>query len=607
MSVGRDKIRAMSILAAFSRRTPAVDLGHRFALVDVETTGLNSYSDRVVQVAVRQLDQHGALERSWHTLVDPQRDPGPTHIHGITPQMLVGAPTFPAVAGKVAELVDGRVLVAHNAAFDWGFLHAESTRAARPLSSPHRLCTLGLARRLDLDLPNLKLGTLADWASVTQQHAHSADDDVLVLQSVFLKLAGQARQAGVPLPLSRNTAPAPQHLRVARAPGVESPWETPGPWRLGRPLVQGMRFAISGGTRAQRSELYQQAITAGLVPMNSISTRSHFLVCTDPAMSTGKATGARRMDIPVITEDQFLSLLTGVRPGVLPTAAPPRPKAARTPAGPLGGFRVLVLGGPHDRAAEVRDRAAAGGARLAVNLTPTVTHLIALGGAQDDPRWVRAGHLTQLDPVDLSVVEPALALPSGQFPYGSMESILAITATPAAGVQDRLLRRGEVIDLDPWISRWDLFISWTLTDPPMELDVVAFVVDADHHVLSDEHFVFFNALESPGGEVTIELDPSETRVSVNLDELAVPGVRVIVGASLAGGHTFGDLGPVELTLRDPDGAPFARSVLDAGTVETSLLLAEFYQRDNAWRIRAVGQGHEELLEQFAIRHGVNVD
>lgn len=47
----------------------------------------------------------------------------------------------------------------------------------------------------------------------------------------------------------------------------------------------------------------------------------------------------------------------------------------------------------------------------------------------------------------------------------------------------------------------------------------------------------------------------ETRLSMDLDELAVPGLRVIVGASLAGGRTFGELGPVELTLRDPDGAP----------------------------------------------------
>ena len=230
-------------------------------------------------------------------------------------------------------------------------------------------------------------------------------------------------------------------------------------------------------------------------------------------------------------------------------------------------------------------------------------------------------HLVRLDPVELTVVTaidplPVEPLPIGSPPaarpyrYGSMDAILAVTAAPTPTTSPttaQLMRRGEVIDLDPWISRWDLFISWALTDPPMELDVVAFVVDANHRVLSDEHFVFFNALESPGGEVTLELDPSETRVSLNLDELAVPGVRVIVGASMAGGHTFGDLGPVELTLRDTDGAPVARSVLDAGTVETSLLLAEFYQRNNAWRMRAIGQGHQELLEQFAIRHGVNVD
>jgi len=53
---------------------------------------------------------------------------------------------------------------------------------------------------------------------------------------------------------------------------------------------------------------------------------------------------------------------------------------------------------------------------------------------------------------------------------------------------------------------------------------------------------------------------------------------VVVGASLAGGRTFGELGPVELTLRDRDGAPWARTVLDAGTTKNSLVLAVFYQR-----------------------------
>ena len=62
--------------------------------------------------------------------------------------------------------------------------------------------------------------------------------------------------------------------------------------------------------------------------------------------------------------------------------------------------------------------------------------------------------------------------------------------------------------------------------------------------------MFFNALETPGGEVRLEIETNgESRLTVDLDELSLPGVRVVVGASLAGDRTFGELGPVELTLR----------------------------------------------------------
>ena len=162
-------------------------------------------------------------------------------------------------------------------------------------------------------------------------------------------------------------------------------------------------------------------------------------------------------------------------------------------------------------------------------------------------------------------------------------------------------------DLPDEVTTWDLFVSWTLADPPLELDVVALVTDADEKVLSDEHFVFFNALETPGREVRLEIETNgESRLVVDLDELSNPGVRVVVGASLAGGRTFGELGPVELVLRDTDGAPWARTVLDAGTTENSLVLAEFYQRGGRWRFRAVGQGYEEPLAGFATRYGVDV-
>ena len=606
-------MRSLSLFGG-RRTAPVVDFGHEFALVDVETTGLYPQSDRIVQIAVRQVDRFGHTQNVWHSLVDPGRDPGPTHIHGITTEMLTGAPRFTVIAPKVAELVAGRVLVAHNASFDWGFLQAESSRCVVGLESSHRLCTLALARRLDLDVRDHKLGTLAAWARIQQQQAHSAVDDVRVLEAIFLKLMTEATRGQVTLPMSANTAAARQPWGE-RAPAVTAAWAPVGAWTEGQPLVQGMKFVITGGTRTPRDELYLTGIAAGLTPMNSVSSRTSFLVCNDPALATRKAMAAGDLASAVIAEDKFRVLLRSVQPGTPIGARPVVRVTATPPVGRLKGCRVLVLGGPHDVSARVRDEVMAHGGRVAVNLTPTVSHLIALGAADTDIRYPRTTHLLRLDPVTL-LIAPGIPAEAPDYSDGEPDQPTAAIAQPAGDETPsdpvpvpaaRILRRGEVTDLPDEVTTWDLFVSWTLADPPLELDVVALVTDADEKVLSDEHFVFFNALETPGREVRLEIETNgESRLVVDLDELSNPGVRVVVGASLAGGRTFGELGPVELVLRDTDGAPWARTVLDAGTTENSLVLGEFYQRGGRWRFRAVGQGYEEPLAGFATRYGVDV-
>jgi DNA polymerase III epsilon subunit-like protein len=80
--------------------------GGRFAVVDVETTGLYN-SDRVVEVAVVTITADGRVVDEWDTLINPQRDVGPTHIHRITPSMVSAAPTFEEIAVALARRLDG--------------------------------------------------------------------------------------------------------------------------------------------------------------------------------------------------------------------------------------------------------------------------------------------------------------------------------------------------------------------------------------------------------------------------------------------------------------------------------------------------------------------
>ena len=141
-----------------------------------------------------------------------------------------------------------------------------------------------------------------------------------------------------------------------------------------------------------------------------------------------------------------------------------------------------------------------------------------------------------------------------------------------------------------------------------DVDVVAFLTDDDEEVGGDDDFVFFNAPTHPSTAVALELDlPSEALVSIHPGRLPADTRRVVVAAVLPEGRTFGDVGPIELMLRDADGGLLARATLDAATQEQSLVLAVVYQRAAAWRFRAVGQGYDSGLAALAERHGVDVD
>ncbi len=98
-----------------------------YAVVDNETTGLGD-RDRIVEIAVVVLNSNFEIIDEWDTLLDPGCDVGPTHIHGITADMVSTAPTFDAIAGNLYNLLNGRVLVAHNLPFDEKMLNNEISR-----------------------------------------------------------------------------------------------------------------------------------------------------------------------------------------------------------------------------------------------------------------------------------------------------------------------------------------------------------------------------------------------------------------------------------------------------------------------------------------------
>ncbi|MFE7461456.1 TerD family protein [Streptomyces sp. NPDC057554] len=631
------------------------DYAFDWALVDVETSGLVARRDRVLSVAVVTMGPDGERTGEFSTLLNPGCDPGPVDVHGLTAERLLGAPTFDQVAGRIGALLQDRVLVAHNAQFDYDFLAHEFARARLYLPVSQRLCTLALNRQVDPPAEDMRLGTLAAHYGVPQLRAHDALDDTRVLAGILRATLREAARLDLPLPLV--ACPPRQDTRFApQPPKTPCAYRNPGRAEAGGPLVQGMKIAITGETATSRAELVARSVAAGLNVMTSVSRHTSALVTNAAGSGSAKARRAAAEGVPVIDEHTFLRLLDDVRPGtrhlaagaeagvaagagvapvavvtageagataatgaaaavpVAPAApsspeaavpAPRRPAPEAVPAGrPLAGRRVLVLGGTHPAAAAARSRIVELGGSAAINLSRSVTDAVLLPGGETDRR------IRRMPELGLPVHdEHWLTAPEGA-PAGTGAASGAARPTPEADRPSAplVLPRGGVADLPTaQAPLWHITAVWAPRDR-CEIDVVAFVLDEDEQVTFDEDFVFYGAPENPAGTVRLLTDgPAEQTIAVDLASLPPSSRKVAVAAAIDGEGTFGDVGAVQVTAVPGTGAaPLAGATLDAATTERTLLLAEFYRRGPVWRFRAVGQGYDHGLADLARGYGVDI-
>ncbi len=176
---------------------PAVALDTlEYAVVDVETTGSGQRNGhRITEIAIVRLDAAGRKLGEFATLVNPGRSIPPeiTRLTNIDTDMVCEAPRFEDVAHEVRALLAGRVFVAHNAAFDWGFVHGELVRTTgRPLLGK-RLCTVRLARKIVPEVRRRSLDALSYFFDVHNEARHRAYGDARATALIFRRLLERVR------------------------------------------------------------------------------------------------------------------------------------------------------------------------------------------------------------------------------------------------------------------------------------------------------------------------------------------------------------------------------------------------------------------------------
>ena len=300
---------------------PAAEPGAGWAVVDVETSGFRPGQARVVSVAALALGDDGNVEQSLYSLLNPGVDPGPTHVHGLTTEMLQGQPRFGDIVGDFVELLKGRTLVAHNVGFDYSFLAAEAELVGAELPVDTAMCTVELARRLELGTENLRLETLAAHWGITQIKPHDALDDAMVLAQILKPVLVRARERKVWLPLrplSRRCWPNGQvtheELRPLKmlASRLPCPYVNPGRFVEGRPLVQGMRVALSAEVTRTHEELIERIVYAGLAYTDNVDPETSLVICNDIEPGHGKGYQAREIGVPLVNDADFVQHLDAV-------------------------------------------------------------------------------------------------------------------------------------------------------------------------------------------------------------------------------------------------------------------------------------------------------
>ncbi|CAM4116858.1 DNA polymerase III PolC-type [Mycobacterium basiliense] len=286
-----------------------------WAVIDVETSGFRPGLARIISIAALGVDATGTLEQSVVSLLNPGVDPGPTHIHGLTAAMLEDQPQFADIIGDVVQVLRGRTLVAHNVAFDYAFLAAEAEMAAVELPVDTVMCTVELARRLDLGIDNLRLETLAAHWGVIQERPHDAFDDARVLTGVLAAALGRARERDVWLPVHPVTRRRWPNGRVthdelrplkALASRMPCPYLNPGRYVTGRPMIQGMRVALAAEVGRTHEELVERILHAGLAYSDDVDRETSLVVCNESVPQQGKGYHAQQLGVPVISDAQFM-------------------------------------------------------------------------------------------------------------------------------------------------------------------------------------------------------------------------------------------------------------------------------------------------------------
>ena len=273
-----------------------------YAVLDVETTGLSTNTDKIVEIGIVLVDD--GVTSTFHSFVNPEMHipAAASRVNHIYDADVETSPTYAEIAPAVYNKLSGYTLIAHNAQFDTRFLHGLLLCAENAEDTTYAvLDTLGLARKHISGVPNYKLDTLTAHFGIERDKAHRALDDAMATQKMFELIREQ-----MILDKKRKQEEKAKSEEERCAQFAASP-------------LLNVHFVFTGEFTTPRDDLESYAKDVGAFVRTSLTGKTQYLVVGNLENYTEAAIAhkykkadeliAAGQDLKKISEDEYLAMI----------------------------------------------------------------------------------------------------------------------------------------------------------------------------------------------------------------------------------------------------------------------------------------------------------
>lgn len=159
-----------------------------YVALDLETTGLNPASDRIIEIGMAKVDK-GEVTATYSTLINPiiKVSERITNLTGIKNSELADKPRIEDVIDDIIDFVGDYAILGHNVIFDYSFLKKAAVNNNKEFN-PQGIDTLKMARRILPELEHKKLDYLCEYLKVNPGNSHRALDDAFSASKIYWKM-----------------------------------------------------------------------------------------------------------------------------------------------------------------------------------------------------------------------------------------------------------------------------------------------------------------------------------------------------------------------------------------------------------------------------------